>query len=185
MRCKQIYQTIPVQVSPSPLADFKQKYGWMKYKPHQPRASTSASASAVASPPKSETLWSPSEKVWQSLGLGLSNIYLLNGLLDMAVLLDRPGQSVENSQQNTPPYPYVSLNSDFGDVRHLSPYHVSPNSQRKAGCAHCFFDGLVPLKETQQGVSGEIIPLCPRGWLVCCCRRAFVGGAEANSEALY
>lgn len=86
MRCKQIYQTIPVQVSPSLLADFKQKYGWMKYKTHQPRASASASASAVASPPKSETLWSPSEKVWQSLGLGLSNIYLLNGLLDMANL---------------------------------------------------------------------------------------------------
>lgn len=83
MRCKQIYQTIPVQVSPSLLA---QKYGWMKYKTHQPRASASASASAVASPPKSETLWSPSEKVWQSLGLGLSNIYLLHGLLDMANL---------------------------------------------------------------------------------------------------
>lgn len=178
MRCKQIYQTIPVQVSPSLLADFKQKYGWMKYKTHQPRASASASASAVASPPKSETLWSPSEKVWQSLGLGLSNIYLLNGLLDMANLWRTHNKILQT-------YPYISLNSDFGDVRHLSPYNVSPNSQRKAGCAHCFFDGLVPLRETQQGVSGEIISLCPRGWLVCCCRRAFVGGAEAKSEALY
>lgn len=75
LKRKQIYQTVPVQVCTSPLANLKQKYGGGRYTIlHTLKPST------PASPPKQETYlqFSVGESLAVILGLILSNTYVLN-----------------------------------------------------------------------------------------------------------